>query len=147
MKSLCASLLMQLCIAVTGCAQMTPMDSGTGAGMETSDRRILVMLRTPPPHFRPDLDYASRYDARVRHGSQRRIAEDLARNFELKLVTDWPMPALGLDCFVLEAPSRQTVARLVDEIARDTRVESAQAMHVFHVLTHTAQISGAVALM
>lgn len=89
MTSLCASVLVALCLAFTGCAQMTPTDDAAGAGTETSDRQILVMLRAPPPHFRPDLNYSARYDARVPRAGQRRIAEDLARNFDLKLVTDW----------------------------------------------------------
>ena len=63
------------------------------------------MLPSAPPHLRRDIDYAPGYDSRVRHGGQRRIVEDLARHYDLKLITDWPMPALGVDCFVLEAPS------------------------------------------
>jgi subtilisin family serine protease len=130
------SLLMGLCMAVAACAQMTPKDDAAAAATEASDRQILVMLRAPPPHFRPYFDVASGYDARVPNGGQRRIAEDLAQHFDLKLVTDWPMPALGVDCFVLEAADSRPIARLVDDIARDTRVESAQAMYVFHVLAH-----------
>ena len=136
MISLRTSLLVALCMAVTACAQMNPRDDATAAGIDTSDRQILVMLRAPPPHFRPYIDDTPSYDARVPQGGQRRIAEDLAQRYDLKLVTDWPMPALGVDCFVLEAPSREAIARLVDEIARDARVESAQAMYVFHVLAH-----------
>ena len=136
MKSLRGLLLLGLCIAMTACAQMMPSDGAAATGTDASERQILVMLRAPPPHFRPDIDYAPGYDARVRHAGQRRIVDDLARQYDLKLVTDWPMPALGVDCFVLEAPSGQAVTHLVDEIARDTRVESAQAMNVFHVLAH-----------
>jgi subtilisin family serine protease len=136
MKSLRASVLVALCMAITACAQMTPRNNAAAAGTNAPDRQILVMLRSTPPHFRPYMDYTPGYDARVPHGAQWRIAEDLAQQFALKLVTDWPMPALGVDCFVLEAPSREGIARLVDEIARDARVESAQAMHVFQVLAH-----------
>jgi subtilisin family serine protease len=136
MKPLRGLLLLGLCMAIASCAQMTSQGAVAATGADASDRQILVMLRAPPPHFRPDIDYAPGYDSRVRHGGQRRIVEDLARHYDLKLITDWPMPALGVDCFVLEAPSREAIAQLVDEIARDARVESAQAMNVFHVLAH-----------
>jgi subtilisin family serine protease len=44
------------------------------------------------------------------------------------------MPALGVDCFVMEAPPDAPLAPLVERIERDQRVESAQAMNVFRVL-------------
>jgi subtilisin family serine protease len=129
-------LVVVVCMATTACAQMPAKDGAAAAVPGASDRQILVMLRAPPPHFRPYIDDAPGYDARVPHGGQRRIAEDLARHYDLRLVTDWPMPALGVDCFVLEARGREAIARVVDAIARDARVESAQAMQVFHVLAH-----------
>ncbi|MGE5088340.1 MAG: S8 family peptidase [Candidatus Levyibacteriota bacterium] len=46
------------------------------------------------------------------------------------------MPALGVDCFVMQAQSHDAIAKLADELARDVRVESAQAMNVFRVLGH-----------
>jgi hypothetical protein len=94
------------------------------------------MLRAPPPHFQPNIDYALGYDAQVNRGGRRRIAEELAQRHDLKLVSAWPMPALGVDCFVMEVQSPEAIARTLDEIARDTRVESVQAMNVFHVLEH-----------
>jgi hypothetical protein len=72
------TLLVSLCIAKSAWVQMTTTDNAAGAGTETSDRQILVMLRAPPPHFRPDLDYASRYDARVPHPGWRGVQEGVA---------------------------------------------------------------------
>jgi hypothetical protein len=109
------------------------------AGMAASDaaeRRVLVMLRTAPPHFRPDSAFAPGYSSRVRSGGQRRIAETLARRYDLAVVESWPMPALRVDCFVMEAASRDDIVRALNGLARDERVESAQAMQVFHVLGH-----------
>ena len=137
MRTLRASLLIAICVAIAACAQMAPRDNTSATRIDASDRQILVMLRVPPPHFRPDIDYAAGYDAQVRQGSQRRLAEALARGHGLTVVTAWPMPALGVDCFVMEAKSHEATVKSVDEIARDARVESAQAMNVFKVLGHT----------
>jgi hypothetical protein len=128
------SLFVALCIATAACTQLTARDDNSAARIDASDRQILVMLRVPSPHFRPDIDYAPGYDPQLTHGGQWRIAEDVANRYDLKLVTEWPMPALGVDCFVLEAASHQPIAALVDEVAHDARVESAQAMYVFQVL-------------
>ena len=99
-------------------------------------REILVMLRSAPPHFRPDLTYSGTYDARAGRDARRRIAEALAAQYDLRIVENWPMPALGVDCFVMAATDDAAIARIVEEVARDPRVESVQAMNVFHVLGH-----------
>src|SRR5947207_6144081 len=99
------------------------------------NRQILVMLRTAPPHFRPDVSYAGTYDSRIGRDARRRIAEGLAIRYRLSIVTNWPMPALGVDCFVMAAAD-DSIARIVDELAQDPGVESVQAMNLFNVLAH-----------
>jgi subtilisin family serine protease len=94
------------------------------------------MLRAVPPHFRPDTAYASAYTSEVRQPGQRRIAETLATRYGLVVVDSWPMPALGVDCFVMEAASRAVAARALDELRGEARVESVQGMNVFLVLGH-----------
>jgi hypothetical protein len=48
------------------------------------------------------------------------------------------MPALGLDCYVLEARDASAVAPAVAALARDPRVESVQAMQAFETLSDAA---------
>ena len=100
------------------------------------ERQILVMLRAVPPHFRPDTAYTQAYSSEVRHSGQRRIAESLARRYDLIVVDSWPMPSLHVDCFVMEASSEAIVVRALEQLVREARVESAQAMNVFRVLGH-----------
>src|SRR5439155_7197229 len=103
---------------------------------ETANRQILVMLRTAPPHFRPDVSYTGSYDSRIGRDARQRIAEGLASRHRLSIVTNWPMPALGVDCFVMAARADDSIARIVDEVAQDPSVESVQAMNLFNVLAH-----------
>jgi subtilisin family serine protease len=100
------------------------------------NRQILVMLRTAPPHFRPDISYSGSYNARSGSDGRRRTAEALAARFDLDIVENWPMPALGVDCFVMTVADRDAVPRIVLQVAEDPRVESVQAMQAFHVLAH-----------
>ena len=65
-----------------------------------------------------------------------RVARALAAQYGLTIVDAWPMPALGVDCFVMQAPRGTPVEALSERISRDARVESAQAMNLFHVLAH-----------
>ena len=94
------------------------------------------MLRSAPPHFRPDVDYAGSYDSRIGRDARRRIAERLADQYQLRLVNDWPMPALGVDCFVMQVPGEIAMEGVVTKLSLDPRVESAQAMNLFHVLAY-----------
>ncbi|MDI9238404.1 S8 family serine peptidase [Lysobacter sp. LF1] len=61
----------------------------------------------------------------------------------MHLLDDWPMPALGLDCFVMEADSGVARARLVSQLAADPRIELAQPMQVFHALAEGDPLSAA----
>ena len=126
---------MLLCFCMTACARMDRqadmrVDDGSVQG------QVLVMLRLAPPHFRPDVDYTGSYDSRVGRDARRRVAEGLANQYELRIIDDWPMPALGVDCFVMKARSKASMERLVEQLSLDPRVESAQSMNLFHVLAY-----------
>lgn len=120
------------------CALLAPVGRDAEAAIDEggSNRQILVMLRTAPAHFRPDVTYSGSYDVRAGRDARRRIAETLAARYDLRVVESWPMPALGVDCFVMTAVNADSVTRIVERIAADPRVESVQAMNVFHLLAH-----------
>jgi subtilisin family serine protease len=132
----CRALLIGLCLALPACAPLDRQPNETLAIRGTTERQILVMLRLPPPHFRPDADYASGYPLLFGHNARRRIAEELADEHNLKLIADWPMLALGVDCFVMEVQTDRATAPLLERLAQDPRVESVQPMNVFQVLGH-----------
>jgi subtilisin family serine protease len=121
-----AALLLVFAFAVCGVARAAVPD--------VDARQLLVMLRAPAVHDRPDTAYAGDYRNAPGHAARMRVAQRLAAAHGLQMRTDWPMPALGLDCFVLEASDATDVAQAVAELARDPRVESVQAMQRFEVL-------------
>jgi len=126
------------CIALAACAPnavrpAAPVTQGASA----EHAQLLVMLRAPPQHFQPASAYGGSYRSSSDEAARRRIARQLAREHHLTLVDDWPMPALGLDCFVMRAAAGISTAELADTLAKDARVESAQPMQLFHVLGQT----------
>lgn len=127
--------LVLLCACLAACARLE-RESDIRDLDEAAQRQLLVMVRMPPPHFRPDVSYASSYGSRVGQDARRRIAEALASQYGLGIVDDWPMPALGVDCFVMQAPDKASLARLVEQLSADPRVESAQPVNLFSVLAH-----------
>ena len=96
-------------------------------------RSLLLMLRLPEPHYRPDIGYGNGYAAAGRAARQK-LARSLAAGQGLAVRAQWPMPALGIDCFVLVAPDEAAAAHAMQVLAQDPRVESLQPMQLFHTL-------------
>ena len=129
------SVLALLCLGIVGCAQID-RQTELGVAGDSVERQVLVMLRLPAPHFRPDVSYTGSYDRSAGRDARRQIAELLAKQYGLKVIDGWPMPALGVDCFVMEAPANASLAHIVENLSLDSRVESAQQVHLFRVLAH-----------
>lgn len=114
-----------LCLAgAAGAAESTPVALAEA-------QQVLVLLRMPAEHFRADGNYSGSYGDGLGRSARRRVALQLAREHGLQLASDWPMPALGLDCYVMAVPARQQPAQAAEVLSRDRRVEWAQAMQVY----------------
>lgn len=140
--ALCKFILLLMPILCAGISVPAAADSEIDATIDAAidsrapEHHVLVMLHLPPLHFRPDANYASGYgDGHGRH-ARRRIAAELARAYGLRLVGDWPMPLLGVDCFVMQVPASESPSRVATLLEHDARTEWAQPMGVFHMLGH-----------
>ena len=129
-------LLLTMLLAVAACTPLPRQPGGSAPYYTSSERQILVMLRQAPPHFRADASYNGSYDAWPGRAARQRTAAQIAAEHHLKLVADWPMPALGVDCFVMEVATQELAAPQAAQLALDPRVESAQTVKLFHVLGH-----------
>ena len=58
------------------------------------------------------------------------------REHGLQLVSDWPMPLLGVDCFVLAVPEPRNAAAVARELSLDPRVAWAQTTHRYLARGH-----------
>ena len=94
------------------------------------ERQILVMVRIPPNHFRPTGDYGAGYGDQISQGARERMARRIAHQYGLRLVDNWPMPMIGVDCFVMIVPDGQSTAAAADLVSRDGDVAWAQPMGV-----------------
>ena len=96
--------------------------------------QLMVMLHIPPPHFRADASYAGAYRGDSGSAARRRLARELASAHGLTLVSDWPMPLLGIECHVMAVPPGTDLARIAGLIEADRRVAWAQPVAAFHAL-------------
>jgi hypothetical protein len=73
---------------------------------------------------------ARRYRASQR---ARRLSTRLAADYGLREVAAWPIELLGVHCVVYEVPDEGKRGEVLERLADDPRVESAQGMQVFEL--------------
>ena len=121
--------LLWLAVACAGAA-VNPEEADADA-----KGRILVMLKLPQEHFRPDAEYSGGYGSAMGRSARRALAARLAREHGLTLVTDWAMPLLGVDCHVMQMPpgeaAGETPERVAQALSRDRRVAWAEPMNIY----------------
>ncbi len=141
--------------AISGPAIATPVmlgpavaDTPGDEAIRATERQVLVMLRLPAPHYRPDANYGGRYVDDGGRSARRRIAAELARRHGLSLLGDWPMPTLGLDCYLMSFPAGDNAEHVAALLSHDPRVEWAQPVALYQGLAATPPpAAGAVAAL
>ena len=84
-------------------------------------QQVLVLFELPPPHFRADGNYAPGYADAAGNVARRRLATSIARSNGLRLVDDWPLPLLRVDCYVMDVPPSESPEEVAAKLARDPR--------------------------
>jgi subtilisin family serine protease len=133
MASLRRSLLLVLAAALAALSLAT-LSVGSAQAAESApatERQILVFLRVPPQHFRPNTDYGGSYGDSEGRSARMRIAGRLARQYGVSIVSEWPMPMLGVDCFVMEVAEGQSPAEAAARLSQDPGVSWSQPVQLY----------------
>lgn len=109
-----------------------PAAAQTAEPAYATGQQVLVLLRLPAEHLQPRSGYAGSYGDAAGHAARKRIAQKLARQHGLVLVDDWPMPMLGVDCFIMQAPPGRSAADEARALSRDPAVEWAEPSSLYH---------------
>ena len=103
-----------------------------------SSREILVTFADERAGRVAMGDAVSAYRQRGHYGNStwsERYSSELAEDYGLLQKGQWPITALGVHCVVYEVPTPQSVDLILRKLGADRRVESAQAMRSFHVMS------------
>lgn len=122
--------LLALCLAAIA-LQWLALPAVAADSADTS-RQILVMLKMPPNHYRPGSAYSGSYGSAATQGARNRIAAKIARRHGFALVDNWPMPLLGVDCFVMTLPDGLAPQAAVEQVSRDADVAWSQPLQLYH---------------
>jgi len=96
----------------------------------TDEREGQVPVTSPANGYRPRGDYGN-------STWSLRVAGQLAEDYSLRPVEQWPISALGVHCVVYEIPEGQTLEDALRRLAGDRRIEAVQAMKTFRVMAET----------
>ena len=102
-----------------------------GKGPPDPDRQILVMVNHPPDHYRVNGAYGGGYGDEAARSERERLARRIAGRHGFALVDAWPMPMIGLDCFVMVVPAGLTTAQAIDQVSHDAEVAWAEPVQKF----------------
>jgi len=128
--------VVKLLLALWIAALALPTPAVAADGPDTS-RQILVMLKMPPDHYRPGSAYSGSYGAASTQGARNRIAARIARRHGFTLVNNWPMPMLGIDCFVMSLPDGLRPEAAAELISHDADVAWSQPLQLYHAQAST----------
>ena len=125
------ALVFALVLAPASLTRASTADIPSPQAPATPDRRIVVMLRMVPQHFRPDSDYGGSYGDGEGRSARWQVAVRIAHQYGLSLVDEWPMPLLGVDCYVMAAPADQSSENVAARLSQDPGVSWSEPIHTY----------------
>jgi len=103
-----------------------------GAPSVPSDRQILVMVRHPAEHFQPNGAYGGGpYGDDLSRSARERLARAIARDHRLTFLDGWPMPMIGVDCFIMAVPDGRSTTAAANELSGDSKVAWAEPVQLY----------------
>lgn len=120
-----------LSVALAMLIPAVPLEAQIRTDSPGADREILVMLRLAPPHYRPNSGYGGDYGDGTSRTARRRIALGIAHRNRLELVDGWPMPLVGVDCYVMRVPADVAIEAAVAQVSKDSSVVWSEPMGAF----------------
>ncbi len=121
--------LIAICLLAVG--MMRPVPAAAELTVTPPEQQILVMVRHPADHYRPNGAYGGGYGDELARSARERLARRIARLHGLTLVDAWPMPKIGLDCFVMAVPRGRLTETAAQEVSHDAQVEWAQPVTLY----------------
>jgi hypothetical protein len=121
------------CLALCGLAALAVVTPGHAQERPAidADRQILVMLKMAPPHYRPGANYGGSYGDAVAMAARRRLAAGIAKRNGLILVDGWPMPLIGVDCYVMRLPDGMAVDAAIARVSKEPGVAWSQPLQTY----------------
>ncbi|HZP92679.1 MAG TPA: S8 family serine peptidase [Burkholderiales bacterium] len=124
-------------LSAAGCSPLGTIPTASPPPAAAPGRQVLLMLReSATRHYRPGAIPLAAYANGSASSKQLKTARELAGEYDLRLLANWPMPSIGVRCFLAGVGPGRVVGEVASRLANDPRVESSQPVQVFHALGH-----------
>jgi subtilisin family serine protease len=117
-------------LAAVFALQAIPATASDNIGLDPN-HQILVMVRHPPDHYRANGGYGGGYGDDLSRSARERLARQIAHRYGLTLVENWPMPMIGVDCFVMAVPEGLTPTAAAQQVSHDANVSWAEPVELY----------------
>jgi subtilisin family serine protease len=121
--------IVTLVVSAFAAASFGPATAGSPDS--SPGRQILVMVRHPPDHYRAGGAYGGSYGDELARSARQRLARSIARRYNLAFVDNWPMPMIGVDCFVMVAPAGRSTSAMAEQVSHDADVAWAEPVELY----------------
>jgi subtilisin family serine protease len=122
--------LLALLLAAVAALGLSPA-TASQSGVPSPEREILVMVKHPAEHYRANGAYGGSYGDELGRSARERLARQIARRHRLVLAEAWPMPMIGVDCFVMAVPDGRSTEAAAEQVAHDADVQWAEPMALY----------------
>ena len=124
-------LLLLIGLAVSALATASFSQAIASSPDISPDRQILVMVKHPPDHYRAGGGYGGGYGDELAQSARQRLARSIARRYGLTFIDNWPMPMIGVDCFVMAVPAGRSTSAVAEQVSRDGDVDWAEPVELY----------------
>ena len=121
--------LLVLIVSALAAASFTPASAQVPASSPA--RQILVMVNHPPDHYRAGGAYGGGYGDELAQSASKRLARGIAHKYGLTFVDNWPMPMIGVDCFVMAVPLGRSTGDAAKQVSTDSEVAWAEPVELY----------------
>jgi hypothetical protein len=135
-RAVAGALALTLTLVLPARAQLVPEvpEAAADTAEVMASREILVMLRMPAPHDRSNARYGGLYGDAAAEAARKRAARQIAREHGLEVIESWPMPLIGVDCFVMRVPEGRSLEAAAAAVSRHRAVAWSQPLHIYETL-------------
>ena len=124
-------MILRWLLLMVALALLPARSSIAAAPAAAPDHQILVMVRLAPEHYRSSGAYGGGYGDELAQSGRARVARRVARKYGLTLVDNWPMPMIGVDCFVMGVPETLSPREASLMVSRDAEVSWAEPVSFY----------------
>lgn len=125
--------------AIFAIANLTPSESASlnidqknvDESLQTSlesSAKIMVMIDLPANRVRSNSGYSAGYGDARQKAIRARLGRNIAKEYGLKFIDNWPMPQIDVECFIMEVPDKMTIEDIVTTLSNDKRVNWVEPM-------------------